>query len=190
MDVHTADYQRRRFLIGSSSALIALVLLRSTASAAAAGVQYSWRRCAKCYQVFFDGYPSNGICPMDGYEHATSLRYNYGLEHDDSRTQWLLPYVAQYDWRFCTKCYTLFYDGYASKGVCAGGGGHAAQGFMFRLWDTRTPISESARETNWRWCQKCYVLFYAGFPPNFACPAGGGHAAQGFDYFLNFAPLG
>ncbi|MFN2392841.1 MAG: hypothetical protein ABR566_12880, partial [Pyrinomonadaceae bacterium] len=32
----------------------------------------------------------------------------------------------QNEWRWCSKCYNVFYNGYANKGVCAKGGGHYA----------------------------------------------------------------
>ena len=37
------------------------------------------------------------------------------------------------DWRFCSKCYAMSYDGYPDKGHCAAGGAHLAQGFNFVL---------------------------------------------------------
>ena len=37
-------------------------------------------------------------------------------------------------WRFCYKCFALFFDGYAdNKGVCPNGGGHKAEGLHFIL---------------------------------------------------------
>jgi hypothetical protein len=39
----------------------------------------------------------------------------------------------QGDWRFCQKCFSMFFDGSPNKGSCAAGGGHQAQGFVFVL---------------------------------------------------------
>ncbi len=36
-------------------------------------------------------------------------------------------------WRFCHKCFSMFFDGYPTKGVCPQGGGHEAQGYNFVL---------------------------------------------------------
>ena len=36
-------------------------------------------------------------------------------------------------WRFCQKCEVMFFDGFPNKGVCAAGGPHQAQGFLFVL---------------------------------------------------------
>ena len=44
----------------------------------------------------------------------------------------------QDNWRFCNKCHTLFYDGYADKGRCPAGGGHFAQGYIFKLFYVNT----------------------------------------------------
>src|SRR5262249_4046544 len=39
----------------------------------------------------------------------------------------------QPDWRFCSKCYGMFYNGTPDKGHCSTGGGHVPQGFLFQL---------------------------------------------------------
>ena len=57
------------------------------------------------------------------------MGYNFVLPHD------LKPRsaYAEKDWRFCTKCHAMFFDGEARKGPCAAGGEHAAMGFNFVL---------------------------------------------------------
>jgi hypothetical protein len=52
----------------------------------------------------------------------------FGLHHD------LADVRGQDAWRYCTKCGSLFFDGYADKGICAAGGGHTAAGYNFRLY--------------------------------------------------------
>jgi hypothetical protein len=37
--------------------------------------------------------------------------------------------VGQNNWRFCNKCYALWWNGYPDNGKCAAGGEHAAEGF-------------------------------------------------------------
>jgi hypothetical protein len=40
-------------------------------------------------------------------------------------------------------------------------------------------------QNNWRYCRKCYSLFYYGFDDNGRCPAGGEHDASGSaNYYL------
>ena len=80
------------------------------------------------------------------------------------------PYVpargkgVQDNWRFCSKCFTMFYGG-GNGGVCPAGGPHAAQGFNFGLYfddieAQPTPGRDS--QFDWRFCEKCYGLFYSG----------------------------
>ncbi len=76
----------------------------------------------------------------------------------------------------------MYFDGYADKGHCAGGGGHEAQGFMFFL-PHDSPVTPALQD-QWRYCEKCHVMFYDGYPDKGHCPAGGGHQAQGFMFVL------
>lgn len=88
----------------------------------------------------------------------------------------------QRDWRFCQKCFAMFFNGFPDKGQCQAGGSHDAQGFDFALpFDTTpTPSTQDA----WRFCQKCHAMFFDGFPHKGRCAVGGEHAAQGFNFRL------
>jgi hypothetical protein len=75
----------------------------------------------------------------------------------------------------------MFFDGFpTSKGVCPSGGAHSAAGFNFVL-----PHDVSGEEPNWRFCDKCNVMFFDGTASKGVCPAGGGHNAQGFNFVLH-----
>jgi uncharacterized paraquat-inducible protein A len=65
--------------------------------------------------------------------------------------------ATQDNWRYCWKCHAMFYNG--------------------------TPETPKA-QTGWRFCSKCNAMFYDGYPQKGACPAGGGHFAQGFNFTL------
>ena len=91
--------------------------------------------------------------------------------------------VGQHDWRFCNKCNGLFYNGYADKGVCPGGGSHVAQGFSFVLPFNTAPKADTQKD--WRFCGKCKVMFFDGYPTKGRCPAGGGHSAMGDNFVLH-----
>jgi len=39
-------------------------------------------------------------------------------------------------------------------------------------------------QQQWQFCQNCHELFFDGFPEKGRCPAGGGHAAAGFNFVL------
>jgi hypothetical protein len=41
-----------------------------------------------------------------------------------------------------------------------------------------------AEQRDWRFCIKCSEMFFDGAPNKGTCPAGGGHAAQGFMFVL------
>ena len=72
--------------------------------------------------------------------------------------------ATQDNWRFCTKCYSLFWNGYSTQGVCPEGGAHspnesaspthAASSLNFELQadNTNTPSAEPWR--GWR-PQRC-----------------------------------
>lgn len=77
-------------------------------------------------------------------------------------------------WRFCNKCFVMFFDGNEQKGRCAGSGnGHQAQGLTFNL---PHDVPESDHDqAHWRFCNKCATMFFHGSSENGTCPAGGGH---------------
>jgi hypothetical protein len=90
-------------------------------------------------------------------------------------------------WRFCDKCFSLFYDGSDNKGKCAAdGGGHTSQGFAFvPHYDDAEP-NEPNVQYGWHFCSKCFVMFYNGSTRGH-CASGGAHVPQGFDFGLNHA---
>ncbi|MFD8577741.1 hypothetical protein ACFV1H_20730 [Streptomyces virginiae] len=64
----------------------------------------------------------------------------------------------QTNWRFCTKCYGMFFRGYPTDGACPAGAGHDAQGYDFNL-PYNVPETPTAQH-NWRFCTKCYGMFF------------------------------
>ena len=98
----------------------------------AENVQGDWRFCAKCHEMFFDGFPDKGRCPADGGYHGPA-GFNFILPHDIPPSD-----TTQESWRFCHKCHAMFFDGFPDKGRCpADGAGHAAAGFKFVLAHAR-----------------------------------------------------
>src|SRR5664279_4381280 len=94
----------------------------------------------------------------------------------------------QESWRFCDKCFEMFFDGSVQKGKCpADGAGHTSQGFaFFPHYDDSEP-SEPNVQYDWHFCSKCFALFYNGGSSKGRCPVSGGHVAQGFNFGLNHA---
>jgi hypothetical protein len=99
--------------------------------------QYEWRYCSKCFGMFFDGGDGLGVCPL--VERDREFRDNrhrpygfiFGLPHDHAANP------GQKDWRFCGKCFGLFFDDPKNsyKGKCPGGGVHvrSSNSFNFQL---------------------------------------------------------
>jgi hypothetical protein len=145
--------------------------------------QTKWRFCDQCYDMFYDGTAEKGAC-SGGHRQEISGEhdadgYNFSLPHSGQENS-----KAQANWRYCNKCFMLFFDGYPDKGVCAKGSGHTSVGLSFQL-------PHSVAETNkaqaaWKFCTKCKVMFYDGYPKKGSCAAGGGHTAAGFNFVLPF----
>ena len=49
-----------------------------------------------------------------------------------------------------------------------------------------SPAASAATQDAWRYCRKCHVMFFDGFPNKGRCAAGGGHVAQGFNFILPY----
>ncbi|SES34506.1 hypothetical protein SAMN04487983_104411 [Streptomyces sp. yr375] len=139
--------------------------------------QADWRFCTKCYGLFFRGYPADGACPAGGGHDSNG--YNFNLPHDVPPTA-----TAQRDWRFCDKCFGMFFYGYPTNGTCPTGGGHrkAVGDYDFVLPHDIPPTATSQR--NWRFCDKCFGMFFYGYPTNGVCPAGTVHHMAGYDFVL------
>ncbi len=145
--------------------------------------QTDWRYCSKCQSLFFNGYPQKGICSAGGQHSAAG--YNFVLPHDAQGND-----KAQTDWRFCGKCYDMFFDGYpTNKGICTAGerhetfGEHEAIGYSFVL--PHDVQGTSTAQASWRFCSKCNMMFFDGYPNNKGiCANGGGHTATGYNFVL------
>ncbi len=90
----------------------------------------------------------------------------------------------QSQWRFCNKCEVMFFNGFPTKGNCPAGGAHNAQGYNFILPHGNQLTETAKAQVNWRYCGKCFSMFWDGSPDKGKCSAGGGHAATGFKFRL------
>lgn len=125
--------------------------------------QIDWRFCGKCNGLFWSN--ADGVCPSRTGPHQIGgdpgfEGFNFALTHDitPGRTQ-------QRNWRFCGKCGGLFFAGTA--GVCPkdreahqAGAGPGAPGHDFVL--SHDPGEDPLHQENWRFCQRCFGLVYAG----------------------------
>ena len=122
-----------------------------------------------------------------------------GAGDQHAEMQFALTQVPeQQNWRYCEKCFALFYDGFPDrKGRCPAPPplgreyrnppGHSAQGYMFRLaFEAPLASPQPEQQDAWRFCEKCNVLFFDGGTDwKGVCPVGGGHQAQGLMFFLS-----
>ncbi|MFE9329716.1 hypothetical protein [Streptomyces sp. NPDC006925] len=140
--------------------------------------QAAWRFCFRCHSMFFDGFPSKGVCSAGGGHAAAGWMFYLPHEHAG-------PDGGQPDWRFCNRCFAMYWSGdRANQGVCPVGGVHNAQGYNFFL-----PHDHGGGgQDQWRFCGKCRLMFWNGEPNKGVCPTGGGHDAQGFNFKLDFTP--
>jgi hypothetical protein len=172
---------RRGFLVRAGlliPAAVGLELADGAASLALAAppIQDRWARCAKCAMLFYNGYTGKGRCPAGdvhvAFRNGSTVR-PYHLVYDDSTGP------GQGDWRFCRACFALFFNGYPTKGKCAGNpNGHTAAGYNFFLYHDRR--AGTHEEENWRFCANCEGLFKSDAAPS-VCPANHSrHAAAGY----------
>lgn len=100
--------------------------------------------------------------------------------------------MPQSNWRHCRKCQGLFFAGLATTGACPAGGGHDYSQTPIPNYTLQDNSLGTPGQSNWRWCNKCQGLFFAGNFTTGTCPAGGGHDYTGsLNYTLNnFSLLG
>lgn len=103
----------------------------------------------------------------------------------------LVPYdvpqtaTAQGAWRFCDKCYVLFFDGYPDKKTCpVGDRKHHAAGYLFVI--SHDIAGQWDNQTEWRFCVKCQAMHYNGYPNPGRCAGGGLHEPAGFHFVLPY----
>ena len=137
--------------------------------------QSNWRQCRACLALYWaKDEQDSGLCPAGG--HHLPMGEVLRAPHPS-----IAPYVlGQADWRFCTKCHALFWNGDGGNGTCAADGGqHHAAGYNFQVPFTAGEVAHP--EQFWRYCAKCAALFFQDGPH--ACPKDHGpHQAAGW-YF-------
>jgi hypothetical protein len=94
---------------------------------------------------------------------------------------------------FCNKCATLFFNGFESNGVCAGGaGGHDGNPslpYLLLHGETQHPNQLGG----FRFCANCFSLylqkdvdpFHGDGSTQGVCAAGGGHGGDSFAYLVD-----
>ena len=138
-------------------------------------VQSNWRWYNKCQGLFYGSGVMNSQCPAGGTHSPAWLSDsgNYSLLHnvpaDPSR---------QNDWRWCNKCQGLFYGSGVMNSQCPAGGTHspAWQSLSGDYSIVHNGSLGTSSENDWRWCNKCQILFFGKNTAISRCPAGGTHS--------------
>jgi hypothetical protein len=146
--------------------------------------QSSWRVCSACQTLYFTGDGISGICPSGG-QHAGGdpvLRIPHVSIREDRPDE-----PRQEHWRFCRKCFSLFWNGDDKfGGVCTlDGQRHERAGHDF-LIRHHTPEG-AGLQSGWRLCQHCGVLFTERSPGPHPCQAASTHEAIGWEFTLDVA---
>jgi hypothetical protein len=90
----------------------------------------------------------------------------------------------QTNWKWCSKCQTLCFAGNASPGKCPAGDKGDGVGDNHNTSSSLTYLvamnnSVPGGQTNWRWCNKCQALAFAGSASPGKCSGGGNHDHAG-----------
>jgi hypothetical protein len=94
--------------------------------------------------------------------------------------------MEQPGWRWCSKCYGLFFSGNPSQGSCPVDRG-AHDGATSGAYSVDLDAPHQGGQSAWRWCAKCQGLFFGGNPTQGRCAAdGAAHYGSGSgDYTLD-----
>ena len=85
----------------------------------------------------------------------------------------------QSDWRWCNRCQCIFYSQDYTTGWCPKGGGHNYRGSgNYNPWYD-SGSGQGSWQSDWRWCNKCEILWFGGSQSSGHCPSGGGHSKEG-----------
>jgi hypothetical protein len=125
--------------------------------------------------MWFANNSTSGKCPARPTGHSFTGSGNYTLPNNLDFNS------GQQGWVWCPRCQGLWFAFTSSPGVCqAGPGGHDDLGAI-RDANYALDVNSGGGQTNWRWCQQCMGLWFAGNSTNGVCPATsvGGHSLSG-----------
>ena len=144
--------------------------------------QAEWRFCQNCHCMFFHGFNEFGVCPKGGQHSPAGFTFN--LPFDEPLTG-----QNQEHWRFCAKCFSMFFNEKLDNltAVCAKDHGlHAKGGSVNFVLPFGPPgaTDTATAQANWRFCAKCFVMFFAGFDGGVCAKDGGSHFQGGSVNFV------
>lgn len=175
---------RRRLLeLGVGAAVFGLTGAFSQAVKASLTVDKrrdGWRFCTKC-NVMFSTKTNNGVCAAGGNHSAAG--YYFRLPYDQVASA-----SIQSNWLACRACQALFFWGFSGKGKLgrcpATKQGHLRDPDDLKYTLTHDVPGTAIAQNNWRFCGRCFAMFFDGFPTKGVCAAGGSHEAAGYNFVL------
>jgi hypothetical protein len=136
--------------------------------------QDDWRFCNKCHGLVWAALGANDYCfgdrgrqPSGGFNtrgHDVTGSWNFELVTED---EWRLGPPNHSQWKYCNKCRMLWWafenwvgdrEPYVIPGRCPAGGIHVDDG----SWNFSVAIADVVGQDNWRVCQNCRGLWWAG----------------------------
>ncbi|MFJ5774670.1 hypothetical protein [Streptomyces sp. NPDC093094] len=168
--------QALRTAVAGVAAVVGGGLLTVGAAAPASAAQQLWRWCRRCSGLWFSGNSTRGRCPAGDGGHDSTGSGNYILKEDQDGGR------GQSGWRWCADCQGLWFSGRVGYGTCPAGGGHWSIGpypvtsALYRLEDIGNRDGPGGQE-QWRFCAKCFGLFFDGNSPGVSgvCPRDHAH---------------
>ncbi|MFF9212948.1 hypothetical protein [Streptomyces sp. NPDC014791] len=175
-DVATTDNGEHRWLGWN------FVLPNDHQGATAQTGQWDWRLCSRCHSLFWadHGSTAGSVCPLGGEHYFHPDNWNFVLPNDH---QGPMDQPGQWDWRFCSRCHSLFWADHGSTAgsVCPLGGEHYfhPDSWNFVLPNDHQGATEQTGQQDWRYCGKCHGLFWAdhGRVTDTVCPVNGSQHA-------------
>ena len=132
---------------------------------------FSW--CEKCQGLWVSSNPDHSVCPQGG-THVKTGSGEYSLSDREPLDG------EQGGWKHCDRCHGLFFAQNGPAGVCprstAGTPHYPEPGAL--TYSLTLDQSFNNQQQGWRWCAKCYGLFFEEGGPG-VCPARDGHSAAG-----------
>lgn len=159
-------------------------------------MQNGWRWCRNCQGLFFAGGETQGSCfGMNPHDGSASGKYLVRFGEGAINAQ------PQGGWRWCHKCQGMHFSGAPSDAY-----GEGARRMCFGAIFSGGPPPDghhdpsqsghyvmefgeggSDAQGGWRFCKKCFGMFYSGNPDQGHCPAGGKHDnSKSGPYMLHF----
>jgi hypothetical protein len=145
--------------------------------------QDGWVPCRKCVLLFFSPESTESDCPMGAAHEVDASSVVFQVSKVEPGPE---AGTFQKSWAKCRKCKGMFFNGF-TRGRCAVPNppgfrlGHRAGGVVYHLpHDLPGP-----GQNQWRFCTKCFSLFFEPASGGAPCTVGGQHVAQGFDFRLN-----